>query len=142
MPLNVIRCATANIMNDSVDIDVALVNTTGINQDGTSRQEILAECDERTLIFIAKNEVNGALGILVRRKEHADSKRSFIWVGEFPSEIVDAYRELLDTGHTFALAGYEFTRDGPTVGLRVRGRFVPPVVCPVGQEESFYDLTR
>ena len=91
-------------MDRAVDIDVALVNTTGINRDGTPRQDILAECDERTLLFVGEDTQNGGvLGILVRRKQFSDAERYFNWVGEFPSE----YRHLWEAGWTFKRSGHE-----------------------------------
>ena len=123
-------------MDDSGGIDFVLVNTMGTNPDGTSRQDVLASCDEQTPLFIGRH--NEGLGILVRRYA---KKPSFAWIGDFPIEVVNEYRKLIDADWTFRITARELVRNGPTLGLRVRGYFVPPVVPPPGQEESFYDLT-
>jgi hypothetical protein len=127
-------------MNNPADIDVELVDPQPTEGGQRDWQGVLDKCDARTLLFVSHFR-DGRLGILVRRKGEFDAARFFVRIGDFPQDLVNQYSELLGQDVTFVISTHEFTRNGLTSKLRLRGHFVPNEVPAGGYETGCFDLT-
>lgn len=125
---------------DSIEIAFDLSATTEVNSDGTPRQEIIRECDDKPLIFLDPRA--RGIRVFVRRKRYFDRGHMFGLVGEFPCDVMDRYAPYFNAGWQFSRLDLKVIRNGPTLGLRLCGRLVPPKPKPSDDnDESRWDLT-
>ncbi len=123
-----------------LEIEFDLAETTEVNSEGISRQQIIQECTDPIRIFLdtQRDQNKRKIRVLVRRREYLDYRKYFGVVGVFPTEVIEKYVRYIDAEWQFDETICKIIRTGSTLGLRISGKWLPP--NPDRYKEGFLDL--